>query len=60
LNEPLTQLILPTSPHVTFGCLVFSKKLKEQELSTSDEIIEAITSIWNNITFEELKGMFSQ
>jgi hypothetical protein len=40
-----------------FGFL--KKKLKEQELSTSDEILEAITTIWNDVTFEELQSGFS-
>jgi hypothetical protein len=35
------------------------KKLKQQELSTSEEIIEAITVVWN-VTFEELQGMFCE
>jgi hypothetical protein len=38
----------------------FLKKLKEQELSTSDEIIEVITTIWNDVTFEELQSVFSE
>jgi hypothetical protein len=36
------------------------KKLEEQQLSTSDEIIEAITAIWNNVTFEELQSVFPE
>jgi hypothetical protein len=36
------------------------EKLKEQELSTSDEIIEAITTIWNDATLEELQSVFSE
>jgi hypothetical protein len=32
----------------------------EQELSTSDEIIEAFTTIWNDVTFEDLHSMFSE
>jgi hypothetical protein len=59
-NKHLTQLILPTSASVTFGWLIFSKKLKEQELSTSDEIIEEIMTIWNDVTFEELQSVFSE
>jgi hypothetical protein len=34
--------------------------LKKQKLSTSDEIIEAITTIWNEVTFEELPNEFSE
>jgi hypothetical protein len=41
-----------------FGLL--KEKLKEQELSISDEIIEAITTIWNEVTFEELQSVFSE
>jgi hypothetical protein len=41
-----------------FGFL--KEKHKEQELSTSDEIIEVITTIWNNITFHELQNVFSE
>jgi hypothetical protein len=59
-NELLTQLILPTSALVIFGCLIFLKKLKEQKLSTSNEIIEATTTIWNDVTFEELQSVFSE
>jgi hypothetical protein len=36
------------------------EKLKESELSTLDGIIEAITTIWNDVTFEELQSMFSE
>jgi histone-lysine N-methyltransferase SETMAR len=36
------------------------EKLQEQELSASDEIIEVITTIWNDITFEELQSVFSE
>jgi hypothetical protein len=36
------------------------EKLEEQELSTSDEIIEAIATIWNGVTFEELQSVFSE
>jgi hypothetical protein len=36
------------------------RKLKEQELSTSDEIIKAIATIWNDITVEELQSVFSE
>jgi hypothetical protein len=38
-----------------FWLFGFLKKLTEQELSTSGEIIQAITTIWNDITFEELQ-----
>jgi hypothetical protein len=41
-----------------FGFL--KEKLKEQELSTSDEINEKITTIWNDVTFEELQSVFSE
>jgi hypothetical protein len=36
------------------------ENLKEQELPTSDEIIEVITTIWNDVTFEELESVFSE
>jgi hypothetical protein len=36
------------------------RKLKEQELLTSDEITEVITTIWNDVTFEELQSAFSE
>jgi hypothetical protein len=36
------------------------EKLMEHELLTSDEIIEAITTIWNDPTFEELQSVFSE
>jgi hypothetical protein len=36
------------------------RKIKEQELSTSDEIIEAITTIGNNVPLEELQRVFSE
>jgi hypothetical protein len=39
-----------------FGFL--KESLKEQELSTSDEIIEVIAIIWNGIAFEELQSVF--
>jgi hypothetical protein len=41
-----------------FGFL--KEKLTEQELSTSDEITEAITTIWNDVTFKELQSGFSE
>jgi hypothetical protein len=41
-----------------FGFL--KEKLKEQELSTSDEITEAIATIWNDLVFEELQSVFSE
>jgi hypothetical protein len=41
-----------------FGFL--REKLKEQEPSTSDEIIEVITTIWNDVAFEELQSAFSE
>jgi hypothetical protein len=52
------------SPNISsrdFWLFSFLKeKLKEQELSTSDEIIEAIKTIWNDVTFEELPSVFSE
>jgi hypothetical protein len=48
----------PDISHVAFGCLVFSKKLTEHELSTSNEIIGAITTTWNDATFEESQSVF--
>jgi hypothetical protein len=52
------------SPDVSpcnFWLLDFLKeKLQEQELSTSNEIIEAITTIWNDVTFEELQSLLSE
>jgi hypothetical protein len=36
------------------------EKLREQELSTSDEITEAIMTIWNDLTFGELQSVFSE
>jgi hypothetical protein len=36
------------------------EKLNEQELSTSDESIELIPAMWNDVTFEELQGVFSE
>jgi hypothetical protein len=36
------------------------EKFKEQEPPTSDEIIEAITTIWNNVIFGELQNVFSE
>jgi hypothetical protein len=60
-NALLTHVILPTSARVIFGCLVFlTTQLKEQELSASDEIIETIAPIWNDVTFEELQSVFSE
>jgi hypothetical protein len=41
-----------------FGFL--KEKFKEQELATSSEIIEAIATMWNDATFEELQSLFSQ
>jgi hypothetical protein len=41
-----------------FGFL--KEKLKEQELSTSDEIIEAIVTICNDVTLKELQSVFSE
>jgi hypothetical protein len=35
-------------------------KFKEQELSTSDEIIEAMMTICNDVTFKELQSMISE
>jgi hypothetical protein len=40
--------------------LVFSKKTYGQELPTSDEIIEAIMTTWNDVTFEESQSVFSE
>jgi histone-lysine N-methyltransferase SETMAR len=41
-----------------FGFL--KRKLKEHQLSTSDEIIEVIMTICNDITFKELQSVFSE
>jgi hypothetical protein len=41
-----------------FGFL--KEKLNEQELSTSDEIIEVIMTICNDITLKELQGVFCE
>jgi hypothetical protein len=41
-----------------FGFL--KEKLKEQELSTSDEIIEAIMTICNDVTLKKLQSVFSK
>jgi hypothetical protein len=41
-----------------FGFL--TEKLQKQELSTSDEIIEAFTTRWNDLTFEELQSVSSE
>jgi hypothetical protein len=41
-----------------FGFL--KEKLKEQELSTSDEIIEAIMTICNDVTSKDLQSVFSE
>jgi hypothetical protein len=41
-----------------FGFL--KEKLKEQGLSTSNQVIEPITTIWNNVTFKELQSVFSE
>jgi hypothetical protein len=41
-----------------FGFL--KENLKEQELLTSDEIIEAFMTIWNDPSFEELQSVFSE
>jgi hypothetical protein len=48
------------SPCDFWGFGFLKEKLKEPELSTSDEIIEAITTIWNDATFEELQSVFSE
>jgi hypothetical protein len=51
---------LDISPY-DFWLLGFLKeKRKEQEPSTSNEIIEAITTIWNDVTFKELQSVFSE
>jgi hypothetical protein len=57
-------------PHPTYSpdlspcdCWLFGflkEKLKEYELSTSDEITEAIAIIWNDVTFKELQSVFSE
>jgi hypothetical protein len=39
---------------------LWQSSLKEQGLSTSDEIIEAIMTIWNDVTFEQLPSVFSE
>jgi hypothetical protein len=39
-----------------FGFL--KEKLKEQELSTPEQMIEAITVLWEVITFDELQSVF--
>jgi hypothetical protein len=41
-----------------FGLL--KEKLKEQELSTSDEITEEITTVGADLTFEELRSVSSE
>jgi hypothetical protein len=41
-----------------FGFL--KEKLKEQELSKSNEIIEAIVTICNDVTLKELQSVFSE
>jgi hypothetical protein len=43
---------------VNFGFL--KEKLKEQELLTSEEMIEAITPVWNGVTFEEMQSVFCE
>jgi hypothetical protein len=47
--------------HLHFQMITLSfGHLSVQELSRSDEIIEAITTIWKNITFQELQNVFSE
>jgi hypothetical protein len=41
-----------------FGFL--KEKLKQQELSTSDDIIQAIMSICSDVTLKELQSVFSE
>jgi hypothetical protein len=36
------------------------RKTQGTGVSPSDEIIEAITAIWNDVTFEELQSVFSK
>jgi hypothetical protein len=52
------------SPDISpYGFWLFDflkEKLKEQELSTSDEIIEAIMTICNDVTLKELHSVFSE
>jgi hypothetical protein len=39
---------------------LLKEKVKEQELSTSEHIIEAITATWDTVPFEELQSMFTE
>jgi hypothetical protein len=52
------------SPDISpYGSWLFGflkEKLKEQELSISDEITEAIAAIWNDLFFEELQSVLSE
>jgi hypothetical protein len=60
-NEPYHPAYSPDISPCDFWPFGFLKeKLKEQEPSTSDDIIEAITTIWNDVTFEELQSVFSK
>jgi hypothetical protein len=36
------------------------RKVKGQELSTSEEIIEAVMAIWSDVPFEELQSLFCE
>jgi hypothetical protein len=58
------------SPHAAYSpdntpcnfwmCGFLKEKLKKQELSTSDDVIEGIATIWNRVAFEELQSVFSE
>jgi hypothetical protein len=39
---------------------LLKENLKEQDLSISDEIIKVITTIWDDVTFEELQSVLSE
>jgi hypothetical protein len=41
-----------------FGLL--KERLKEHELSTREETIEAITAIWDFVTFDEIQSVFAE
>jgi hypothetical protein len=59
-RDPRTTYSPDISPRDFWSFGFLKEKLKEQELSTSSEIIEAMTTIWNDVTFEELQTVFSK
>jgi hypothetical protein len=48
------------SLHDFYSFKLLKNKLKDHELSMAEQIIEAITAVWDSVTFDELQSLFAE